>query len=105
MLMPDFAFCHTVTIERWKGRNISKDEYAAPVTVKARVNLGAKKTWRQTGTAMQEVIASGKVYLPAGTAIAPNDKLVFGGVRYAVIAAQPRYWLDGSVNHVEAVIQ
>lgn len=105
MLTPDFAFCHTVTIERWKGRAISKDEYDAPVTVRARVNLGRKKTWRQTGTAMQEIIASGTVFLPAGTTLSPNDRLTFGGVRYSVIESRPRYWLDGSVNHVEATIQ
>lgn len=105
MLTPLFAYCHTVTIERWKGRNISKDEFTAPLTVKARVNLGSKKVWRQIGTAMQEIIAKGKVYLPPGVELAPNDRITFQGNKYTVIESTPRFWLDGAVNHVEAIIQ
>lgn len=105
MFTPDFAFCHTVTIEKWKGRAISRDEYGAPVTAKARVNLGRKKVWRQTGEAAQEVIASGTAYLPADIDVLPQDRLTFGGHRYTVIESRPRYWFDGSINHVEAVFQ
>ena len=105
MFVPDFAFCHPVTIEKWKGRAISRDEYGAPTETKARVNLGRKKVWKQTGEAAQEVITAGAVYLPAGTDIAPQDRRTYAGHRYTVIESRPRYWLDGAVNHVEATIQ
>lgn len=95
MLAPDFAFCHIVTIEHWKGREINREVYDDPVTVKARVNLGRKKTWLRSGT----------VYLPAGTKVSPQDKITFGGMRYSVIESQPRYWFDGTENHVEVAIQ
>lgn len=105
MLTPDFAFCHIVTIEHWKGREINREVYDDPVTVKARVNLGRKKTWRQSGMSVDEVIASGTVYLPAGTKVSPQDKITFGGMRYSVIESRPRYWFDGTENHVEVTIQ
>lgn len=104
MLTPDFAYCHTITLERWKGRQISKDTFAPPQTIRARVNLTSKRTWLRTGQAAQETVASGTVFLPAGTEIAPDDRLSFNGKAYKVVSVQPGYWFDGRETHVEAVI-
>ena len=105
MLTPDFAFCHTVTLERYTGRVINRGTYAAPVQMRARVNMGRKRTYRQSGEASQEIIVEGTVFLPADAIVSPQDRLTFAGRAYTVIESRSRYWLDGSVNHVEVLIQ
>lgn len=104
MLTPDFAYCHTVTLEHWTGREISKETYGPPVTLRCRVNLANKRVNVSNGGAGQEIVASGTVFLPAGTIVAPEDRLTFRGNAYKVVSVQPGFWFDGRETHVEAVI-
>lgn len=101
MLTPDFAYCHVVTLEKYLGREINRETYGAPVTVRARVDMSRKRTYRQSGQEAQEIVAVGKAFLPAGTDVSPNDKLTFGNRTFVVIESAPRFWFDGAVNHVE----
>ena len=104
MLTPDFAYCHTVNLEKWTGREINRETYAPPVPLRGRVNFANKRTFLRTGQAAQEIVASGTVFLPAGTDVAPEDKLTFQGKTYKVVSVQPGFWFDGRETHVEAVI-
>ena len=104
MLTPDFAYCHVITMEQWKGREINRDTYAPPITFRGRVNLANKRIFLRSGNATQETVASGTVFLPAGTHVAPEDRITFNGKSYKVVSVQPGYWFDGSQTHVEAVI-
>ena len=106
MLTPNFAFCHTIELEHWNGREINRDTYSPPKTMRGRINLENKRTWLRTGQAAQEIVASGTVFLPASVAteIAPEDRITFNGKQYKVISVQLGYWINGDITHVEAVI-
>lgn len=104
MLTPDFAYCHEITLERFTGMDINKNTYAPPVPLRGRVNLTSKRVNLSNGGAGQEIVASGTVFLPAGTEVAPEDKLTFQGKTYKVVSVQPGFWFDGRETHVEAVI-
>lgn len=106
VLTPDFAYHHEITLERFTGRDINKNTYAPPVTLRGRVNFANKRTWLRTGQAANEIVASGTVFLPASAAenVAPEDRISFNGKQYKVVSAQPAYWIDGKVTHVEVVI-
>lgn len=105
MLKPDFAYCHTVTLEQWTGRKVSRETYGPPRDIRGRVNLTNKRVFLNNGGAGQEIIAAGTVFLPAGTEVAPEDKLTFRGKAYKVVSVQPGLWFDGRETHVEAVFQ
>ena len=104
MLTPDFTFAHSVTLEKWKGRGISADEYGAPVQVPCRVNL--KRVYAVSGgAATAVVVANGTVFMPADTDVHEKDRLTFMGNTYLVSAVQPSYdWLGG-LNHIEVEIK
>lgn len=105
MLTPDFAYCHVVTLEKYLGREINRETYGAPVAVRARIDMSRKRTYRQGGQAAQEIVATGTVFLPANAKVDAQDRLTFGNTTYTVIESRPCYWLDGSINHVEVLIQ
>ena len=104
MLTPDFAFCHTAMLERWQGRELNRETYGPPEQVRCRINLRRQRTWIQGGSAAQEAVASAKVYLPGGTQIDVQDRLTAFGRRYTVNEVMRRFNLDGTENHVEAVL-
>ena len=104
MLRPDFTFIHTVTLKRLTGAGIDGPVYAAPETIRCRVELGQKKAKTQgaTGGANQEVIASGTVFMPAGTRMEPQSIIQSGSRAFSVLSVEPIY--DLTENHVEVTI-
>lgn len=102
MLTPDFAFVQRVTLERWLRRGIKADEYSAPETMKCRVDFARKVVH---GSNESAAIASGTVWLSAGTRIDVHDRLTFDGRTYTVLSCQPCFDIMGRENHVEVYIQ
>ena len=105
MLKPDFLFKQTVTIRRWLRRGVSGNEYADPEQIKCRVNFRRKLSFRQNGTAANEVVAIGTIMMPAGLRLKPEDELTFEGTRYFILSCLPCYDCFGNENHVEVEIQ
>ena len=105
MFTPDFAYCHTVTLEQWTGREINRETYGPPRDIRGRVNLASKRIFLNNGGAGQEIIAAGTVFPPAGTQVSPEDRITFQGKPYKVASVQPGFWFDGRETHVEVVFQ
>lgn len=109
MLKPDFTFHHEVTVYPWLRRGIKADEYGDPVKIRCRVNfkrsLTAGNAANQSGISIDAVVATGTVFMPAGTRVSPKDKLVFNGREYAVLSCLPSHEFSGAENHVEVEIQ
>ena len=109
MLKPDFTYHHEVTVYPWLRRGIKADEYGDPVKIRCRVNFKRKLSYGAAGgttaTAADETVATGTVFMPAGTRVSPKDKLVFNGREYAVLSCLPSHEFNGNENHVEVEIQ
>ena len=103
-MTPAFAFIHTATVRKWTGFDLNAPTYASPVTIKCRVELEQKKVKRQgtSGGAVQEVIASGTVFMPAGTRMEPDSTITWDGRTFTVLSVEPIF---GFVEtHVEVTI-
>lgn len=105
MLTPDFAMNQVITVERWMRRDINEDVYAAPETLRCRVNFARKRTLVKSGSSTSEVVAVGTVFMPAGTRLAAMDRLTFAGQLYHAVEVRPCFDWTGAENHVEVVIQ
>lgn len=105
MLTPDFTFGHRITARKWLERGISGNVYGPEESYPCRVDFQRKRTRRQTNTAVQEVIASGTVFLTAGVRLPPESLILFEGQRYSVLSCRPCYDFMGRENHVEVEIQ
>ena len=55
--------------------------------------------------AVQEVIAAGTIFFPAGVNLKPEDEITFSGNRYTVLSAMPCYDIAGNENHVEVDVR
>ena len=104
MLKPNFLFIHSVTLRRFLGAAIDGNSYADPETIRCRVELMQKKVKVQgtTGGANQEVIASGTIYMPAGSRLEPQSMIQCGSRAFSVLSVEP-VW-DLTESHVEVTI-
>ena len=104
MLKPNFLFIHTVTLRRFLGAGMSGNNYGEPETIRCRVELSQKKFKVQgtTGGANQEVIASGTIYMPAGSRLEPQSMIQCGSRAFSVLSVEP-IW-DLTESHVEVTI-
>lgn len=105
MITPERWMRHQAQIFPWKGQGLSAPEYGEPFSSKCLLSLGRKLGWRQRINSTQEVLGKGKAYFPAGTPLHPNDRLEIQGQRYMALSVQPRYNPDGTVNHIEVIVQ
>ena len=103
MLRPDFAFIHTVKLQKWIKQGMNGPEYAKPETLRCRVNFNRHKT-AAGGNAGQEVIASGTVWFAAGIRMEPESLIEFEGRTYSVLSCLPCYDFHGE-NHVEVELR
>ena len=103
-MQPNFMFCHTVTIEPYLRRDISRDVYGEPKIVSCRINPTAKLT--HSGTSPQEeTYAAGTIYMDAGADVHNRDRVTVNGEPHTVLTVTTRYNLNGSVNHIEVLYQ
>lgn len=103
-MTPAFAFIHTATVRKWTGFDINAPTYASAITVKCRVELEQKKVKRLStaGGAAQEVIASGTVFMPAGTRMEPDSLITWDGHTFSVLSVEPIFGF--AETHVEVTI-
>lgn len=103
-MTPTFAFIHTASVRKWTGYGMNAPTYAAAETVKCRVELEQRKVKRQgtAGGAVQEVIASGTVFMPAGTRMEPDSLITWDGRTFTVLSVEPIFGF--AETHVEVTI-
>lgn len=105
MLTPSFALRQTAQIRRWLGRGVNAEMYSDWETCRCRVNFARKRVLRSGSSPVEETVASGTIFFPAGTRLKPNDVVSFDGVEYTVLSCLPCYDLSGKENHVEVDVQ
>lgn len=102
MLTPEFAMIHTATVKPFTGWDISAPTYGATLTLKCRVELAQAKRATSNGGLVQEVVAAGTIFFPAGTRFEPESEITALGKTFKALSIEPQYGFEES--HVEVTV-
>lgn len=104
MLTPEFAMIHTATVKPFTGWDMGAPTYGTTLTLKCRVELARAKatTVGIGGGNVQEVVAAGTIFFPAGTRFEPESEITALGKTFKALSIEPQYGFEES--HVEVTV-
>jgi len=104
MKIPAFFLVDQVTIEAYQGQTAVGPSYAAPVTVKCKINEGRRLVRDAQG---RQVISEAQLLLPLATVIPAESRVTLNG-RTTTVLSTKAWTGNGTLvvpEHIAAVLQ